>query len=48
MSSNNTLSKAQFQKSGRGLDYAEIPIYNSSGKLTQYYKIGRASCRERV
>ena len=37
----NTLSKAQFQKSGRGLDYAEVPIYNSSGKLTQYYKINR-------
>lgn len=37
----NTLSKAQFEKSGRSLDYAENPIYNSSGKLTSYYKINR-------
>ena len=37
----NTLSKAQFQKSGRTLDYAENPIYNSSGKLVSYYKLNQ-------
>ncbi len=37
----NTLSKAQFENSGRRLDYSETPVYNSSGKLNQYYKLNR-------
>ena len=36
----NTLSKSQFQESGRRLDYSETPVYSGSN-LSRYYKLNR-------
>ena len=37
----NSLSKAQFQQSGRDLDYSENLVRNSRGQVSQYYKLNR-------
>jgi iron complex outermembrane receptor protein len=37
----NSLSKAQFQQSGRDLDYSESLVRNSRGQVSQYYKLNR-------
>ena len=36
----NSLSKSQFQESGRRLDYSETPVYSGSN-LSRYYKLNR-------